>query len=470
MAAVEAAEAGASVLLVDKQADVGGGATGMSVGSITAAGTDLQRAAGIDDSVDAHYATTERMMETAEASTPNERYNRELTRLMCDQAPLVVEKLAALGVQFSGPHPEHPHDRYRMHNAMPSSEAYIEVLRAAAKSQGVRLQPNTTVDEIHRDESGRVSGAVLRNVRSNASRGVQVKRGVILAAGDFSANDELARRYGRVPQVSAVEPLQPGATGDGITLAQEVGAGAVNLHRGGGASFRTALAPYLAPERALFLEGGVLVNREGRRFTNELEQPAFATNEQPGHSAFLLFDADLAARIATAEEDTPPSRDGWFQHEKLFISTFPGVAYGYIEDYHTTDYFFEAETLEELAAQIGVPTDGLVATAAALNRAAREGGDEFGRDPVGKGLAVPPFYAVGPIRTVNIFSAGGLSVDRQMRVLAEDGRPIAGLFSCGANAEAGVFLGGHGHHLAWAFGTGMIAGRNAADSRVDHRN
>src|SRR5690606_5018928 len=113
---------------------------------------------------------------------------------------------------FSGPHPEHPHDRYRMHNALPSSEAYINVLRSGAESHGARIQPNTTVVDLHRDESGRVSGAVLRNVRSNASRGVQVKRGVILAAGDFSANDELARRYGRTPQISAVEPLQPGAT------------------------------------------------------------------------------------------------------------------------------------------------------------------------------------------------------------------------------------------------------------------
>jgi fumarate reductase flavoprotein subunit len=69
---------------------------------------------------------------------------------------------------------------------------------------------------------------------------------------------------------------------------------------------------------------------------------------------------------------------------------------------------------------------------------------------------------MGPVKPVIIFSAGGLSVDREMRVLDEQGRAIPGLYAAGANAEAGVFLGGHGHHLAWAFGTGMIAGRNAA--------
>jgi len=464
MAALQASATGASVLLVDKQPDVGGGATGMSVGSITAAGTDLQRAAGIEDTLDGHYATLEAMMQVAETNTAVEPYNRELTRLMCEQAPVALARLIDLGVQFSGPHPEHPHDRYRMHTVVPSSQSYIDILRAAGEANGVRIQANTTVVDLQRDESGRVSAAVLRKVRFGSSVGIRVRRGVILAAGDFSANDELAKRYGRTPQISAVEALQPGATGDGILLAQALGAGTVNLHRSGGASFRTALAPYLAPERALFTEGGVLVNREGRRFTNELDQAALATNEQPGRVAFLLFDARLAARIATAEEDSPPSRDGWFKNNKLFISTFPGVAYGYIEDYRTTDYFFEDSTIQGLASQINVPQRALASTAEALHKGAHGRGDEFDRDATGAGLSKPPFYAIGPIRPVNLLSAGGLSVDREMRVLSQEGVPIPGLFSCGANAEAGVFLGGHGHHLAWAFGTGMIAGRNAASA------
>jgi len=53
-----------------------------------------------------------------------------------------------------------------------------------------------------------------------------------------------------------------------------------------------------------------------------------------------------------------------------------------------------------------------------------------------------------------------------MHVLDQQGRPIPHLYAAGVNAEAGVFLGGHGHHLAWAFGTGMIAGANAAAEAI----
>lgn len=467
MAAVEAADAGASVLLVDKQPDVGGGATGMAVGSITAAGTDLQREAGIKDSVEAHYQTVLEMIGRAEAARPGETYDRDLTRLMVEVAPRAVARLAELGVEFSGPHPEPPHPVYRMHNGVPSSRAYIEVLRRAAEERGVVIRPNTALDELQRDEGGAAAVVSLRHVRAQQSTVVRARCGVILAAGDFSANDDLARAHGRTPEVSAVPPLQPGATGDALVAAIEVGAGAVALHRGGGASFRTALAPYCA-ERDLFIEGGILVNRLGRRFADETQYPALAANEQPDRQCYLVFDARLAARIATAEDDSTESiRDGWYRNGKLFLSTFPGVAYAYVEDYRQhTDYFFETGNLEELATAISVPAESLVETAAALDEAAAgKRPDEFGRDPAPPGLSAAPFCAVGPIKPVIIFSAGGLAVDHDLRVLDGDGEPIPHLYAAGATAEAAVFLGGHGHHLAWAFGTGMIAGRNAAAER-----
>jgi succinate dehydrogenase/fumarate reductase flavoprotein subunit len=324
------------------------------------------------------------------------------------------------------------------------------------------------IDELQRDDAGAVLRLALRHVRRGEAKAVRVRRGVVLAAGDFSANDELARAHGRPPEVSAVEPIQPNATGDCLLLAMAIGAEAVGLDRGGGAGFRTVLAPYVAPDGGLLREGAMLVNKLGRRFGNELErwEIALAANDQPDHHAYIIFDARVAARIATAEEDHPPSRDGWFRNDKLFLGTFPGVAYAYIEDFRGTDYFYEGGTIRELADRAGLPVDALAEEAEQFSAAAKAGaGDRFGRDPIGPGVSEPPFYAVGPIHPIITFSAGGLRVDAAMHVLDGDGRPIPHLYSCGANAEALVFLGGHGHHLAWAFGTGRIAGTNAAAER-----
>lgn len=459
MAAVEAAEAGARVLLVEKAPDVGAAATGMSIGSISAAGTDLQRAAGIEgDTVDAHYEDLLLFAGGRESD-----YDLELSRLMVEHAPGVVGRLTELGVEFSGPHPEPPHRVYRMHNVVPNSQAYIDVLRRAAEERGVVIRTETVIDEIERDDAGGVSRILLRHSRRGETSALRVCQAVVLAAGDFSANDELAREHGRSPEVSAVEALQPNATGDGIALAMAIGADATGLDRGGGPAFRTVLPPYSAPDRRLFVEGAILVNRLGQRFANELDRPAQAANEQPDRMVFVVFDGRLAERIATAQDDRPPSRDGWYREDRLFLSTFPGVAYAYLDDYRGTDYLFEADTIAGLADRTGLPAADFESEIERFNAFATAGQDErWGREPVGPGIVQPPFFAVGPVRPIITFSAGGLRVDTEMHVLDKDGAAIPRLYSCGANAEARVFLGGHGHHLAWAFGTGRIAGRNAA--------
>lgn len=458
MAAVEAANLGARVLLIEKQ-PVLGGATAMSIGSITAAGTALQARAGIQDSVDAHYADLLKGIEAA--ARAGEVYDRDLSRLMCEVAPKAVERLTELGLRFSGPHPEPPNSVYRMHNVVPDSAAYIEVLERAAKARGAEVRTGVRIAAIHRGENGAVIGLTASGA-SGATREIGATKAVILAAGDFSANDALARAHGRPPEISAIDPLRPYATGDGLLAATAIGAATVAMHRGGGANFRTTVPPYCSPDRGLLVAGGVLVNREGRRFTNELRAAALATNQQPGKEAYLVFDAGVADAIATADEDSEVSRDGWSRRGKLQATTFPGVGYAYLDDLRPTGYFFEARSLEELAAKTGLQPAPLIEDIKAFNAIESGASDTFGRDRSGNGVAVAPFYAIGPIKPVNVFSGGGLAVDREMRVLDSERRPIPGLYACGANAEAGVYLGGHGHHLAWVFGTGQIAGRNAA--------
>ena len=137
-----------------------------------------------------------------------------------------------------------------------------------------------------------------------------------------------------------------------------------------------------------------------------------------------------------------------------FISTAPGVAYAYVDDYRRNrrDIFNAAPTLEALAVALSMPS-------AALADSVRTYNDSAGNRPK---LGAGPYVALGPLRAVFVHAEGGLAVDREHRVLGEGDRPIAGLYAAGSTGQGGLLLKGHGHHLGWAFASGRRAGRNAA--------
>jgi len=458
-AAVEAAKLGSSVLLVDKLANIGG-ATGMSVGTISAAGTALQAAAGIDDDTDTHLKDYLKLIPSGKTSSD---YDLELTRLLIDSAPGVLDHMTSLGLQYTGPHPEPPHSVPRMHSLAPESTAYISTLRAEAEGAGVSIRTRVRMVELTKEGPDEVSGAVLVDLASGKRVHVRARKGIVLAAGYFSANQILARRYGRPRELDSADSLPPHATGDGIVAATAIGAEVAGMDGGSSLSFRTPYPPYVRPEPSLFNAGAILVNSEGQRFSNELSSPEVEAAQQPSGASFIIFDTALAEQIASPDEDSGPGRDGWHQHQKLFLSTFPGIAYAYIEDYrYKTSYFYESGTAQGLARLISIPHNALKKTLDTYNDFVRNNlSDPFGRPRPGAGLSKPPFYAIGPLRT-SVSSGGGLKVDTRMRVLDKSGTPISRLFAAGINAASNTFIAGHGHALVWAFATGQIAGKNAA--------
>ena len=128
-----------------------------------------------------------------------------------------------------------------------------------------------------------------------------------------------------------------------------------------------------------------------------------------------------------------------------FISTAPGIAYAYLDDYRRCrqDIFHSAVTAAELAERLGMP-------AANLSETLRGIGSQ------------PPFFALGPVRSYVVFTEGGLRVNEQHEVLREDGSVIEGLQAVGSVGQGGVLLEGHGHHLDWAFISGRRAGEICA--------
>jgi predicted oxidoreductase len=153
-----------------------------------------------------------------------------------------------------------------------------------------------------------------------------------------------------------------------------------------------------------------------------------------------VFDHDVAQRFSA-----------W----PNYVSTAPGVAYAYLEDYRRNrkDIYHRAGTIEALARSMGVPGEALARTLSDYNSAVR------GTRPA---IVAPPFYALGPVRSYVVFTDGGLKVSERLEVLRADGSVIKGLYAAGATGQGGLLLEGHGHHLGWAFISGRIAGRNAA--------
>ncbi len=470
-AAIEAAELGRSVILLEKNAGTGG-STSWSVGSITATGTPHQRKAGIQDSTDAHF---EDMEKHAGALAP--RDNLALRRILVDNTTDMIEWLMKLGVVFVGPEEEPPHRVARMHNVVPNSRSFAYHLTRRCRDLGVDLRLNTATQRIVLDGARAIG--VEAFLPDGSTHTFIARHGVVLASGDYSAAADLKAQLAN-PEVALVDAINTTATGDGHRMAMALGASVVN-----GDIVRGPIMRFLAPTRAnllqrlpptkiiaqliawsatwlpqwilrpflmsflttavspsteLYREGGVLINKNGQRFTNELDKPNKDMAKQPERIGWIVLDSTVAQKFSA-----------W----PYFISTAPGVAYAYLDDYRRNrpDIFHCAPTLEALAASMGVSGDMLAETIAQYNR------DERGSRPE---ITQGPFYALGPIKSYVVFTDGGLKVSDKLEVLRADGQVIPGLYAAGSAGQGGLLLEGHGHHLGWAFISGRIAGRAAA--------
>jgi 3-oxosteroid 1-dehydrogenase len=310
-------------------------------------------------------------------------------------------------------------------------------------------------------EDGKVTG--VHATRDGKPVTIRARRGVLLATGGFERNAAMRAEYQRQPIGTDWTVGAPENTGDGIIAGQEAG-GSLDLMDDAwwGPSVPLTGGPYFClAERSL--PGCIMVNAAGQRFVNEAAPYVDAvhamydghTDDKPHIPAWLI--TDQRYRNSYVFAGLPPRR------------SLP-------RRWYAAGAVFRADTLADLAGQVGLPADGLTETVARFNGFAAAGSDDdFGRgdsaydryygdprcrpNPNLAPLSLPPFYAI-KIVPGDLGTKGGLRTDERARVLRQDGRLIPGLYAAG-NASAAVM--GHSYAGAGAtIGPAMTFGYIAA--------
>ncbi len=434
-AAVSAADAGASVLVVEGEKQVGGSSR-LSGGHFYAAGTSVQREAGVhDDNADAmfeHYMTLGQWL-----------VDPAVVRRYCDLSAPTLEWMKRLGVRYpvSGLYVSGVAPVPRGHAPEGNGAEVINVLDGHRSERGVDLALNARVTGLLANDDGRVTGVRIGDDEATCGA-------AILATGGFGANPAMIEQY--LPTAAATGDWRwyigaEGARGDGITLGQSLG-GVVE-----GRDRALLLAtPGFSRDLEVALPGWlIMVNAAGRRFCNEAASYTVIAGllKRNGGRAYAVFDE--ASRAAAK-----PTR----QFQAYWIDDV-------LQRKADEGRIYRADTLAELAAEAGLDGEGLEGTVERYNGFADAGEDGafFKQGPLAP-IRTPPFYAAEIRPAMLCWTGAGLRIDPDTRVLNKADAPIRGLFAAGetvGNLHGDVYVGGGGSYGPCLV-FGKLAGENAA--------
>ncbi|MCW6701772.1 flavocytochrome c [Anaerococcus sp. NML200537] len=430
-AAVSAKEAGANVVLLEKLSAVGGN-TLISGGEYAAPANELQEKEGIEDS-------KEKFAEDVEKAGGNP----ELIKVLADKATedaywlrddIGVKWLDSL--MFFGGHSV-------KRSLIPAAHTGNELIKNYTKKcqeLGIEVITEADVKEILAKD-GKVCG-----VKAETKDGELLvnAKSVVLASGGFGANAEMCYENDKEVDEHVLSTNSPGATGDGITMAEKLGADTVDMDK-------IQLYPVCDVETGKLLYcgdtrlvgGALLVNKEGKRFVEELgtrREISMAIKAQTDYVGYVLWDE-------TSNEKTGTMASNPEEAKSLF----------------DRGLMVKADTLEELADHFGIDKDALLETVKTFNEnSAKEEDPDFNLRMLGWQVKDAPFYMMKAAPAVH-HTMGGLKINTEAKVLNKDGQWIEGLYA------AGEVTGGiHGENRLGSVAMtditvfGKIAGENAA--------
>ncbi|MBC5625122.1 flavocytochrome c [Clostridium sp. NSJ-49] len=423
-AALEAKAAGLNVVIVEKMAMAGGNSV-KATGGMNAAETDVQEAYGVEDSVEVFVEDT--------MKGGYELNNRELVTKMAEESSDAIEWLEEIGaplpeLSFSG---GATNKRiHRPEGGEPVGSFIVDALIKNVEEQGIEIIYNTEAKEILTADNA-VAGIKAEGKDKNYTINAQA---VILATGGFGANEDMYTQY-RPELKGFVTTNTPGATGDGITMAEAVGANLVDIEQ-------IQIHPTVEQTTSLLITesvrggGAILVNKDAKRFGNELltrDVVSAAIIEQEDGYAYTIFDQQLRDSLSA------------------------------IEKYVENNIVVQADTIEGLAKELGLDEATLVSTVNTWNEAVANQNDvEFGRNTgMEKNISVGPFYAIKIAPGVH-HTMGGVEINTNAEVISKEDTVIPGLFAAGEVAggvHGGNRIGGTAVTDFVVFG--RIAGQSA---------
>ena len=415
-AAIKAAERGARVLQLEADEKIGG-TLFLSSGQISAAGTKRQKRLGIEDSAQAFYEDAQRIA----GGTIDET----LGRLATAESGATYDWLEDIGFEPFAHHPvsagaHEPFQTRRYHWSEKAAVAIHDVLKpvhdtliAAGK---IELRLKTRMTDLVTD-GGRVVGVTATGPdgKTETFHG----QNVVLTTGGYAHNPDLWREL--TPDIPLRAYTNAYSLGDGLIAARKAGAvidGADNfLCTFAGAlndpddPFSCALGMQFAPQVREPWE--IYVDATGKRFMRE-DHPSVDYREnqllkQKGQLMFVVFDEGIRQNAPTLNPIDP----------KLD------------EKYGKTANFMKADTLADLARQMGVDAAALEATIKSYNAAVDSGEDtEQGRVRMFRKIEKAPFYAIRA-GGITVVSPAGIKADGSLRALKADGTPVPGLYAAG---------------------------------------
>ncbi len=436
-AAITAANEGKNVVLLEKMG-VFGGDTALSGGEMAAPGNWIQVQEGIPDSPEA--LAEDMLVGGDNVGDP------ALVQIIAEGALDSSQWLTFEGgvswkhdlMQFGG----HNTKRSIIPITHSGSEMTTKLTKRASEIDTLTLAKNSQATELVK-EGDAVTGVKVKNTVTGDESTIACKA-VVLASGGFGSNIDMRVKYNPAMDESILSTDSVGATGDGITMGEAVGANLIDMEY-------IQTYPVCDPETGALLYVGdvrlesraIMVNKEGKRFVEELDRRDVLSNaivEQTDGKAYLLFNqanADPTGLLETHADE--------------------------YENLESRKIIVKGDTLEAVCEPFGVDAAELAKTVEKWNQYCKDGSDpDFNFRGDFNAIEGGPYYLMAYKPAVH-YTMGGLHINVDAQVLDDAGAPIAGLYAAGevAGHKMGTNrLGSCSMSDIYTFG--RIAGRNAA--------